>query len=418
MKQRSAFVWLFITLLFACYITPLEASTITHLTYASHGPEWLEFLKERAEAFKKLEPDINIDFMVAAGDYATRFMVMVAAGAPPDVTDFYPALAGDLITQDYFVDLAPLVRKATDMEPSRLFTPAALEAVSHNGLLWSLPIYINPRVTYYNNDLFSNMGLQNPSQLGDAWTWTTMRESARKITRDTNGDGTNDIFGIENLSYYLGWQQLIHQAGGQMYDRIVAPTASRFLTSAIETAVEFARQLMVEDGVVGGSFITGNVAICTINGPNILASLKTAPFSWDIELQAMGPYSRASAFGIGGFQIIKSSKEQEAAFKWIRFLTMEKESASSYVSSTGRIPPLRSVQPDFPRLVPDLPNNWSAFSRTVDAPNSFTLYVVTKNSTEITNIVYGTLAQVWNGKMPTRLALETIHEQVTALFKQ
>ncbi|MGI6543071.1 MAG: extracellular solute-binding protein [Limnochordia bacterium] len=320
-------------------------------------------------------------------------------------------------TQGYFLDLAPLVRKATDLEPSRFFAPATLEAVSHNGQLWSIPIYINPRVTYYNNDLFSNMGLLNPSQLGDAWTWATMRESARKITRDTNGDGTIDIFGIENLSYYLGWQQLIHQAGGQMYDRIVAPTESRFLTSAVETAVELARQLMVEDRVVGGSFAQGTAAISTTNGPSILAGLESAPFSWDIELQPMGPFSRASAFGIGGFQITKDSKEQEAAFKWIRFLTLEKESAGNYVRSTGRIPPLRSLQPDFPRLVPDLPNNWSAFSRTVEAPNSFTLYVITKKSGEITGIVNNTLAQVWNGTMPTRVALESIHDQVTALLK-
>jgi hypothetical protein len=45
------------------------------------------------------------------------------------------------------------------------------------------------------------------------------------------------------------------------------------------------------------------------------------------------------------------------------------------------------------------------------------LYVITQKSGEITRIVNNTLAQVWNGTMPTRVALESIHDQVTALLK-
>ena len=304
-----------------------HAVTITHLTYAGHGQAWMDYLVDRAEAFRAVEPDITVDILTVAGveGYRDQMTVMIASGAAPDVTDFYPALAGD---------------------------------------------------------------------------------------------GVNDRFGIENLAYYLSWQQFVHEAGGQLYDRIVAPTESRFNTEPVRRGVEFARQLIVDDNAVGGSFLAGTAAVATLHGPSIISSLVDAPFRWDIALQPLGPESRATSFGIGGFQIASASRNVEAAWKWLAFLTLEPESAVAYVRTNGRIPTLRSVQPEYQALVPALPGNWTALIETVEQPNSFTLYVLTKNSGSINSVMEGTLREVWSGQTPTEIALERIHEQVTALLNE
>ena len=397
-----------------------HAVTITHLTYAGHGQAWMDYLVDRAEAFRAVEPDITVDILTVAGvdGYRDQMTVMIASGAAPDVTDFYPALAGDFVAQGYFLDLLPLVERETGRDVTEFFAGPVIDAVSFDGRLWSLPVYLNPRVTFFNADLFAEAGLENPLELGDAWTWEALRESARRITRDLTGDGVNDRFGIENLAYYLSWQQFVHEAGGQLYDRIVAPTESRFNTEPVRRGVEFARQLIVDDNAVGGSFLAGTAAVATLHGPSIISSLVEAPFRWDIALQPLGPESRATSFGIGGFQIASASRNVEAAWKWLAFLTLEPESAVAYVRTNGRIPTLRSVQPEYQALVPALPGNWTALIETVEQPNSFTLYVLTKNSGSINSVMEGTLREVWSGQTPTEIALERIHEQVTALLNE
>ncbi len=395
------------------------ATTVTHLTYVGHGQAWMDYLTDRVEAFKEIEPDITIEIATVAGnEYRDQMTVMVASGSAPDVTDFYPALAGDFIPQGYFLDLAPYVRRATGQDATEFFAGPVIDAVSFDGELWSLPVYLNPRVAYYNADLFAEAGLANPNELGDGWTWETFRESARRIARDVSGDGENDRFGVENLAYYMSWQQFIHGAGGQLYDRIISPSESRFNTEPVRQGVEFARQLLVDDNVVGGVFAQGNVGVTTHQGPALISNLTDPGFSWDLALQPQGPHSRAAAFGIGGFQIASGSQNPDAAWKWVQFLTLEPESARTYVRTNGRIPTLRSVQPDYQELVPALPSNWMALTETVEQSNSFTLYVLTKNSGAINSVVNGTLAEVWAGETATDIALDQIHEQVSALLKE
>ena len=49
----------------------------------------------------------------------------------------------------------------------------------------------------YNKTLFENAGLKTPLELYKEgnWNWNTFRESARKLSEDTNSDGKNDIYG-------------------------------------------------------------------------------------------------------------------------------------------------------------------------------------------------------------------------------
>lgn len=53
-------------------------------------------------------------------------------------------------------------------------------------------------VTVYNKTMFENAGLKTPLELykSGQWNWNTFREAARGLSQDTNGDGTNDIYGF------------------------------------------------------------------------------------------------------------------------------------------------------------------------------------------------------------------------------
>lgn len=56
----------------------------------------------------------------------------------------------------------------------------------------------SPYGLFYNKTLVKKLGLEDPYELQQKgeWTWEKFRDFAKKATKDTNGDGKTDIFGI------------------------------------------------------------------------------------------------------------------------------------------------------------------------------------------------------------------------------
>lgn len=408
-----SFPWLMTVILLI--LSPVTwAVTITHLT-GGHGDIWTDYLTERASVFKK-QTGADIEILAMGGNQAReQLAVMQAAGIPPDVTDFWGALAGDYIAMGFFEDLRPYAAKA-GYQLERLYQPQVLEALTYKGALFSMPNYINPRVTYFHVDLFADAGLPNPIAMGDAWVWEAMREAAKRLTRDFNGDGNPDQFGIDTVTS-MAWEQFILQAGGRMYNEILFPTQSLFNSEPVLVATEFARQLRVDDRVAGGNLANRTAAMSLTASAQIKAQLNAAGHDWDMVLHAKGPFSRASIFGVGGLQLVASGKNKEWAWKWIEFLTLDAESVRAYIKTNQRIPPLVTLQREFGHLVPDLSPNWLALVHSVGQENSSTLSVVTKNTASITSAINSNINQVWSGQTPARVALTQIHELVTALLR-
>ena len=373
----------------------------------------MDYLEERAEKFEQMH-GVRIEILWGdANEARTQFLALTVTGIPVDVTDFWAALAGDYISRGFFEDLRPYaLRDGLVLE--ELFQPQVLDALTFEGELFSMPLYINPRVTYYHRDKFSQAGLPDPVDMGDDWTWERMREAALRLTRERAGTGEPEQFGIASARGY-NWMQFIHQAGGSLYDRVLFPTASRLNSEEVLIATEFAAQLIVEDRVTGGRFESGTAAMSLDASAQSRRLLDEGGFDWDIVLHAKGPYSRASMFGIGGLQLVSSSQEKDLAWEWIKFITLDEESVRRYVVTNLRIPPLRSVQPDFPNLATNLPRNWMALMDSVAQPNSFTLPVVTKNSQSV-DAALNAMNAVWSGTMAPKTALEQIHEQINALW--
>jgi hypothetical protein len=121
--------------------------------------------------------------------------------------------------------------------------PVAVEGVTTpDRKLWGIPGSVYPVVTFFNADLFAETGLLNPRELGEQWTWETLASSAKRLTRDKDGDGVNETYGTSRISYR--WEMQVHQAGGQLYDRVAYPTKSQFNSPEVLRAVEFIRRAL------------------------------------------------------------------------------------------------------------------------------------------------------------------------------
>ncbi len=52
-----------------------------------------------------------------------------------------------------------------------------------------------------------------------SWNWTNLRNAARKLTRDRDGDGRVDQWGLQvSNDMETSWGNYVYQAGGQILD--------------------------------------------------------------------------------------------------------------------------------------------------------------------------------------------------------
>lgn len=78
----------------------------------------------------------------------------------------------------------------------------------------------SPYGFYYNKTLVQKLGLEDPYELQQKgeWTWDKFRDFAKKATKDTNGDGKTDIYGVAGAygKHVFLTEQLIYTNNGSV----------------------------------------------------------------------------------------------------------------------------------------------------------------------------------------------------------
>lgn len=401
---------------------PTEAGVqITHFMYEGHGSKWQEYLELMAERFEA-STGITVGVVLSSGGIGglrTKLLTMVAGGVAPDVTDTHPMMAAPLIAQGIFEDLTPYIKR--DKFPLERIPPVAVDGVrTPDNQMWGIPVSVYPVVTFFNIDIFAQQGLPNPRELGAGWTWESLASTAKRLTRDTDGDGAPEIYGTVRAT--SRWEMQVHQAGGQLYDRIVYPTKSQFNSPSVLHAVEFLQKLYVDDIATNNStydVYKGNAGFSVVDGPGFIGPYyQNVSFSWDIAGQPKGPTSRAARVNPDGFQVVAQSNHRDEAWQWVRFLTADTENQLEMARITGRLPSLKEAMIRYPKVGGSLtlPNNWQAMIETAFDPTGYAAYVV-PNATQIDAVVNPIMGRIWNGQMAAATGLQQIHDLLASLLQ-
>ena len=113
--------------------------------------------------------------------------------------------------------LAPLDRwlQADDHRPLEVFAEEARRLVRFRAQTLALPIAIAPGVLAHNALRFERAAVAAPTH---DWTWEDFIEAAKRLTEDSNGDGSPDRWGFVAAAYYPDWLPLLLQEGGTVAD--------------------------------------------------------------------------------------------------------------------------------------------------------------------------------------------------------
>lgn len=179
-----------------CLALPLVAQTRTVKLMGWGDTTTIAKYAILEEAFEAANPDIDLVVEIIDGiSYARKLPVMIASGTAPDIFEAVLERAGSFgsyANKEAYVDLGPLVeRDGVDLND---WFPEVLASCYYDGVLYNLPKKLNaPAAVHINLDLFDAAGIPYPDR---DWTWDDALDMARQMTKDFDGDGRIDQWGM------------------------------------------------------------------------------------------------------------------------------------------------------------------------------------------------------------------------------
>ena len=313
-------------------------------------------------AFNEVYPDIEVQ-IIRPADYWPKLMSMLAAGTPPDV--FYMGFPEfvEYHKLGALLDLQPYVDATPDFNALDFF-PGTLDAFRdrETGHLYGIPKDWSTYVVYYNVEMFKQAGLPTPNELFGygKWSWKEFLEVAKKLTKDTDGDGKIDVYGFA-YNFPARWKLLPPAFGA---DWVKTPDKVVVNTPEFAEAIQFLADLALVHHVMPGvtelaemsapDWFANQKAAMFICGRWMTMKFKTLPFKWDI---APVPYYRKMYTWVDlvAYCVAKDSKNPDAAWKLVNFLTGPED--QKLVAQAGHAIPIRmsvAYSPAFTEALPEL----------------------------------------------------------------
>lgn len=175
--------------------------------------------------FKKFEDKNNIKIkleLIPWQNYPEKYATAIQAGTGPDIGYMYAEMFPQFIKAGAVEDLT---KRFTDEDfKNHLY----LDASKMMGGMYGLPIEAaNPGVLYFNEDIVKATGedaILAKLKKHEPITWDEFLTVAQKATKDTNGDGKIDQWGLAQGwgTTFFGdlnwnWYSYLWQAGGDIY---------------------------------------------------------------------------------------------------------------------------------------------------------------------------------------------------------
>ena len=291
--------------------------------------------------FEKTHPHVKVIYEsgIPKDDYADWLAEQVLKGEQPDLF---------MVPENDFSMLASTgALKSLDTllkdDERRVFYPVAYEAGQYQGVSYALPVESNPIMMCVNKDLLEKEGISIPES---GWTLEDFYEICKKVTKDTNGDGVVDQYGITDYT----WQQALVAYGGHLTDK----SGINVDSSEMHQALSFMSKLDMLSRhykVTSNDFDEGRVAFY----PMSLAQYRTyKPYPYHVSKysslswtcipmptannQVMGTQVKTSLFAMSS-----NTSQEKLAWEFMLLLSQDKESQQALFEKSQGTSVLPSV---------------------------------------------------------------------------
>lgn len=302
-----------------------------------------EAYRKLARAFEARHPGTRVELTPVANqrDFMAKLTTAFAAGTPPDLFLINYRRFGQFAARGVLEPLGPHLRKSTSLKESDLYEEA-VSAFRFNGELTCIPQNISSLVVYFNRAHFERAGLPFPK---DDWTWEDFADAAWKLTRDEDGDGRAEVYGLGVEPSLTRLAPFVWQGGGKVVDDVHAPTRLTIASAAEGMAFAWSlRQLLrvvpsLEEAKSEDHerrFARGGLSML-LNSRRLTPALRAVKdLDWDVASLPRGK-KYATVLHSDAYCIPRTSQVKEAAFAFVEFAVGEQGGA--IIAESGRTVP-------------------------------------------------------------------------------
>jgi len=379
-------------------------TTVRYLNFsANDGNE--KNLDAIVTAFEQANDDIDVQVQTLPyADYFTALQTAVAGGT---VADTFELNYENFVTYAENGSLAAL-----DQVDTSVFQPSLAEALHRDGKQYGVPTSFSNVVLFYNKDLFEAAGVAPPTA---QWTWADEQAAAEKLT-----DAAAGVWGDYQPVSYHEFYKALAQAGGEFFnaDKTEATFDSPEGVRAATWLVSKPGKTMPTEAQGAGTpdfdsnlFASGKLAMWH-TGIWMFGAMAKAPFGWDVVVEP-GDRTKASALFSNSAVVSASSKNPDAAQKWVQFLSSSDTAVQTRLAASWELPPVadEAAFASYTKQTP--PANRKAVLDSLDA---VALPPVIERQQEMQDAVTEELTAAAAGRKSVPAALAAAKKRVDALL--
>ncbi len=326
--------------------TNTEGAINLTLWQGVNPPPNRDVLQSIVDKFNQTHPNIQVEslYIGQPDQQLPKILAAVVGNAVPDLLWFSPMLTGQLVELNAIL---PLEDQLATSPLKDQIDPALFEAMEYGGHTWSVSFGTNNVGIFYRPSLFKAAGITNLPK-----TWEELRQVARKLTVDTNGDNRIDQHGMllplgKGEWTVFNWLPFMWSGGGELIDAGKDATAKNvnLVNIGAIAALEFWQNLikdgsailsLPERGYELDGFLAGKVAM-QLTGPWTLGQLQATGVDFDV-FPIPAKVKPATVTGGENLFILKSNaKRERAAFTFAEYLLNE-DSQTQWALGTGYLP--------------------------------------------------------------------------------
>lgn len=289
-------------------------------------------LEPAIKAFEAENPDISINIeYYPYNEVLSVTEVKLGAQSPtPDIIFTDGPLVSAYTFKGYLQPLDEYLQK-NEIEQ---WIPAARKAVTVDNKIMAAPLTNSSMVLYYNKKLFEKYGVEPLSKdVDERLTWAELVDIAKKLTIDTNNDGTIDIWGFcfNQVSKTYQLLPLVQSLGAEVISPDGVKTQGIIDSEKWVKAFQFYQDLFnkynvapkgIDTSQIGNYFNSGRLAMMLGGDFYVNIYAQDKELGWDY---APHPYFEGGKVvtPTGGWclGLNRYSKHKKEAFKFIQYLT-------------------------------------------------------------------------------------------------
>lgn len=324
---------------------------ITSLGDSDGGP----YLRGVMQSYMDMYPNVKLNPVECSmNNLYTTLITRATSNTLPDIFTMSEAYYANCYEMDMAVTNLDELLGA---EYVSNLLPIAIENATINGTLVYMPWQNNTTAVVYRKDLFEAEGIEIPK------TWDEYIEAAKKLTKDTDGDGRNDQFGavvsgtrndsaesrFHTFALTFGMNFLNVNEDGTFSSGFDTPAFTQAMDTYVKLGTgETAPAGFVETGYAEAyKMIAAGTACMYWSASNVLGGIYTS--NPDM-IGKMGSFMLPTAEGIApvtsfssvGMTIAKTCKHPEVAADFLKYMTSV-ENSVAWNQATRRLPVVKDA---------------------------------------------------------------------------